>query len=101
MRVLNVKEFDEYCKRFDHPCFVFSTENQKEKHATLHIALKLERVVVTLNPNRVSLIGERSRITMNNVKNVQVFDDVESIGIKINIICAENKKDIAYTFLID
>lgn len=101
MRVLNAKEFEEYCKRLPDPCYVFSTENQNGVPNTLHISLRFNKIYVTLHPNIVSFAGERSRLTMRNVKQIHIYDDVESIGVRTDIICSENQKDIVYTFLID
>ena len=102
MRVISIKEFDEYCKGLNNACYVFSTDNQQSPtNNTLHISLRFNQMFVALHPNVISLCGERSRITMRNVKHVCVFDDTPSIGVRIDIICREYKKDIVYTFLID
>ncbi len=101
MRVLNLKEFDDYCAGIEHPCYVFSTINQSNAPYSVNMSMRFDKISVVLKPNRISLTNNGGRMTMENVKNVHVFDDIESIGVRVDIICTENKKDIAYTFLID
>lgn len=101
MRVLNLMEFEDYCAGIKHPCYVFSTINQNNIPHRMSMSMRFDRISIVLKPNRISLINNGGRMTMENVKKVHVFDDVESIGTRIDVICAENKKDIVYTFLID
>lgn len=101
MRILNLKEFSDYCK-VNHPsCYVFSTENQSNTPNTLFISLKFEKIYITLHPNTISLTGERSRLIMRNIKQIYIYDDIQSIGVRTDVICKENNKDIVYTFIID
>ena len=86
MRVLNLKEFGDYCKTIKPNCYVFSTENQANIVSTLHISLRFDKIFITLHPNIISLIG---------------YDDIQSIGIRTDVICEENNRDIIYTLLID
>ena len=101
MRVLNLKEFGDYCKTIKPNCYVFSTENQANIVSTLHISLRFDKIFITLHPNIISLIGERSRLIMRDIKQVYMYDDIQSIGIRTDVICEENNRDIIYTLLID
>lgn len=101
MRILSIKEFSEYCVENNDACYVFSSDNQDYVPGTIHISLRFNKVLVTLHPNTISMYGEMSVITMGNVKRVQIHDDVQSIGIRLDVICAKDNKDFVYTFLID
>ena len=90
MRVLTVPEFCTWVRKNKPGSYVFSTENNPEmKRSGIHFSERYLTFIQSASTDRLCF-HSRSGGTMclEHVKEVHMFDDIESIGVVFDALCA-------------
>lgn len=102
MKVLSVSEFSKYCADNQPDCYIYATDNQRERFSpSIKAVLRFKNVIINLKPDRICFRNELDKLCFECVKEVQILDDRPSIGTIFNIVCAEPGTDVTYTLIAD
>ena len=86
MRVLSVSEFHDWAQHYCPDDYIFSTENNHTLFDTmLRFSLHFPQAIVC--NHRICFRNKKDSMSLECVKEVHMYDDVESIGVVFDIIC--------------
>jgi len=88
MRVLTVPELHEWVRVHSPDCYVFSAENNMQLVLSgLHIKERFYDLIYSASTDRLCFRNSTGTLCLEHVKEVHMFDDIESIGIVFDIVC--------------
>ena len=100
MRVLSISEFQNWVSGQQPSIFIFSTENNTFlESGMMRLSMHFDRVLT--GRGRICFRNHLDVLYFECVKEVRMYDDVESIGVVFEIICEGGRGGTVYRFIAD
>ena len=88
MRVLTVSEFSQWHRETKPETYIYATENQRDHgKSNASAVLRLPQMIASPPLRRLCFCSATNSLAFNRVKEVHLFDDMESIGTAFEIVC--------------
>ena len=88
MRVLTVPEFYEWSIKTRPTYYIVSTENNPHTKALgFYVGMRFMSMLHSSSLNRICLQNDSGVICLEQVKEVHMYDDVESVGVVFDVVC--------------
>jgi len=100
---MSVSDFSEWVRGSGGKEFIFDSDNNDWLAPyRFHICMRCHTAVVSHSSNRIAFLEGTSRLCLERVKEVHMFDDCAAIGTVIDIVCETgNDKRVSWRFLAD
>ena len=88
MRVLTVSGFNEWARDFAPSYYVYSSENNRALKALgITMSEHYRSMSVSSSLTRICFRNTNGTLCLENVKEVHMYDDRESIGVVFDVVC--------------
>ncbi len=92
MRVLSISEFAEWTRTAVEKSYILSTENNANLFPfAAKMTLRMPDVIPSPFTERIMFRNQKDIICFERVKEVHMYDDVESIGTVFDLVCCVTK----------